>query len=50
MSIITIFSGAFCHEYSIVKDVIERTGYRLISDDDIVAEASRRAAIPKKQN
>ena len=49
MSIITIFSGAFCHENPVVKEVISRTGYRQISDDDIVAEACRRSAIAQSK-
>jgi CheY-like chemotaxis protein/cytidylate kinase len=41
MSIITIFSGSFCNENPIIEDVIERTGFKLITDKDVVAEASR---------
>ena len=41
MPIITIFSGGFCQEEPIVREVISRTGYRQIADDEIVAEASR---------
>jgi CheY-like chemotaxis protein len=41
MSIITIFSGGFCNENPIIEEVIARTGYKLITDNDVVAEASR---------
>ena len=41
MSIITIFSGGFCNENPIIEEVISRTGYKLITDNDVVAEASR---------
>jgi CheY-like chemotaxis protein len=41
MSIITIFSGSFCNENPIIEEVVSRTGYRLITDNDVVAEASR---------
>ena len=41
MSIITIFSGSFCNENPIIEEVISRTGYKLITDNDVVAEASR---------
>jgi len=41
MSIITIFSGSFCNENPIIEEVISRTGYKLITDNDAVAEASR---------
>jgi len=45
MPIITIFSGGFCQENPIVAEVIARTGYRQIGDDDIVAQASRRSSM-----
>jgi len=49
MPIITIFSGGFCQEEPVVQEVIARSGYRLIRDDDIVAEASRRSAIAESK-
>ncbi len=47
MPIITIFSGGFCQEDPVVQEVIAQTGYRHITDDEIVAEASRRSAMPE---
>ena len=41
MSIITLFSGSFCNENPVIEEVISRTGYRLITDMEVVAEASR---------
>jgi len=41
MSIITLFSGSFCNENPVIEEVISRTGYRLITDTEVVAEASR---------
>ena len=41
MSIITIFSGSFCNENPIIEEVISHTGYKLITDNDVVAEAGR---------
>ena len=41
MSTITIFSGTFCKEDAIIQKVLDHTGYRLITDKDLVAEASR---------
>ncbi|MGW8302544.1 MAG: response regulator [Desulfobacterales bacterium] len=41
MSIVTLFSGSFCNENPVIEEVISRTGYRLITDNEIVAEASR---------
>ena len=45
MPIISIFSGGFCQENPIIQEIIARTGYRQITDDDIVAEASRRSTM-----
>ena len=41
MSIITLFSGSFCNENPVIEEAISRTGYRLITDNEVVAEASR---------
>ena len=41
MSIITLFSGGFCDESPVIDEVISRTGYRLVTDDQVVAEAGR---------
>ncbi len=45
MSIITIFSGAFCEEESVVKKVLTYTGFKLVTDDEIVKKASRLSGI-----
>lgn len=45
MPIITIFSGGFCQENATVEEVIARTGFRQISDDDIIAQASGRSSM-----
>ncbi|CAB1056894.1 FIG00603852: hypothetical protein [Olavius sp. associated proteobacterium Delta 1] len=49
MPIITIFSGGFCQENPIIQEVIARTGYRRIDDDEIVAEASRRSTMAQSK-
>lgn len=49
MSIITIFSSGFCNEAPIIDQIVARTGYREITDDLIVAEASRRCGIPENK-
>ena len=41
MSIITLFSGSFCNENPVIEEVVSRTGYQLITDNEVVAEASR---------
>ena len=48
MPIITMFSGSFCEEGPVVREIISRTGYRHIVDDEIVAEASRRVGFRPK--
>ena len=49
MPIITIFSGDFCQENPVVQEVTARTGYRQITDDEIVAAASRNAAMSESK-
>ncbi len=49
MPIITVFNGGFCQEDPVIEEVVARTGYRKITDDDIVAEASRRSATAKSK-
>ncbi len=40
MSIISLFSGSFCRADEIVPRLLERTGYALVTDDEIVHRAS----------
>jgi len=49
MPIITIFSGGFCQEGPVIDEVGARTKYRQITDDEIVAEASRRSAMTESK-
>jgi len=41
MSVITIFSGAYCQEEPLVRKLLSDTGYKLVADEDIVAQASK---------
>ena len=43
MAIITLFSGSFCNEKPVIEEIISRTGYGVIPDSEVVAEASRLA-------
>lgn len=45
MSVITLFSGIFCNEEAIVRDVVDSTGHRLITDDMVIAGASELSGI-----
>ena len=49
MPVITLFSGSYCNEKDIVKEIGSRTGYRLLTDQHIVAEASRLSSIPENK-
>jgi CheY-like chemotaxis protein len=41
MSSISILSGSFCSEDAVVEDLMARTGYQLVTDEDVVKEASK---------
>ena len=49
MSVITIFSGSFCNENDVLREVLARSGYRLIQDDDIVAEACKASGMAESK-
>jgi two-component system response regulator CpxR len=49
MPVISLFSGSYCNEKQVVQEIGSRTGYRLISDKEIVAEASRLSDIPENR-
>ena len=41
MSVITIFSGTFCNEDALVEKVLDETGYKLTTDNDIACDAGK---------
>lgn len=45
MSVITIYSSAFCQEDLTVKEVVSSTGYQPITDDELAMAASRKAGM-----
>lgn len=45
MPVITVFSGTFCNDEPVLQALIRQTGYKLVSDADMVAEASRLSSI-----
>jgi two-component system response regulator CpxR len=49
MCIITLFSGSFCNENLVIQEIISRTGYRLITDNEVVAEASRHSEMAESK-
>ncbi len=46
MSVISLFSGVFCKEEAVAAEILEKTGYRKIGDEDVIASASRLSGIP----
>jgi len=49
MPVISLFSGSYCNEKQVVQEIGAQTGYRLITDREIVAEASRLSDIPENR-
>ena len=47
MPVITVFSGTFCDDEPVLQALLQRTGYKLVSDADLVAAASRLSSIPE---
>ncbi len=45
MSVITVFGGTYCNKAPIINKILDETGYKLITDDDIAAEASKISGI-----
>jgi len=40
MSVITIFSGIFCEQEAVVDDLVAGIGYKLLTEEEIVSQAS----------
>ncbi|WP_319524829.1 response regulator [uncultured Desulfosarcina sp.] len=49
MPVITVFGGSYCNEKQIVQEIGSRTGYRQLTDQDIIAEAGRLSSIPENK-
>jgi CheY-like chemotaxis protein len=49
MSNISIFSGSFCNDEAVLSAVAEQTGYRVIADADMIAEASRASGLSEEK-
>ena len=41
MSLISLFSGSHCNDREVIQHLINRTGYRLVTDEEVTASASR---------
>ncbi len=49
MSVITVFNALYCNEDLIVAQLIDKTGYRLINDQEVVALAGKLSGIPSER-
>jgi two-component system, OmpR family, response regulator CpxR len=49
MPVITVFSGVYCKTDSVVKEVLESVGYKLVGDADLAAEAASLSGIAKSK-
>jgi CheY-like chemotaxis protein len=49
MSVIAIFSGQFCSADAVIRDVIDSTGYRLVSDNQLVGSAAQTSDMPENK-
>jgi two-component system, OmpR family, response regulator CpxR len=45
MPVITVFSGTYCNDTSVLQALLQRIGYKLVSDADLIVEVSRLSAI-----
>ncbi len=49
MSVVTIFSGIFCEQETVIDDLVTGIGYQQLSQDEIVAQASDIAEMPESK-
>jgi two-component system, OmpR family, response regulator CpxR len=49
MSVITIFSGIFCSADAVIRDVMDSTGYRLITDEQVIRMAAETSGMPENK-
>ena len=49
MSVITVFSGIFCNQETIIKNLLERTGYRLMVESNILAKAGKHSGMSENK-
>ncbi len=49
MSAITVFSGIYCRKEKIIEELLKRTGYSLIGDEEVIERASSISGIEKSK-
>ena len=45
MPVIALFSGSYCREEEVVRKIVDATGYKLVTDQDLISETSSRFRI-----
>jgi CheY-like chemotaxis protein len=46
MTTITVFNGSYCNESQVIKEIMIHTGYALVDDPAVTAEAARLSGMP----
>ena len=49
MSIIAAFSGIFCNQDGVIKEIIARTGYKQMFETNVIAKAGKHSGIPESK-
>ena len=49
MPIVTVFHGTYCNAKPIIDGIVKSSGYRLVDDKEIIANASRESGIPESK-
>ena len=49
MSVITVYSGTYCNEEAVVKALAAESGYKLITDSELIAAAGKQSGIPESK-
>jgi two-component system, OmpR family, response regulator CpxR len=47
MPVVTVFSGTYCNDEPVLQALLRHTQYKLVSDMDLIAEASRLSSLPE---
>jgi len=49
MSVITLFSGSYCHGEEVARGIVDKLGYKLIDDRNLIEEAGKRFQIEESK-
>lgn len=48
MTAISVFSGLFCGAEAVIKEILDITGYQLVTDQDVIADAAELSGIDEQ--